>query len=301
MTTMNRFPWAATAAIVVFAGAALAATPAERCQSGKNREAGKYVSCLQAAEAKFALASDGAARDLAIRKCSEKYRAKWPAIEAQGAGTCPSTGDQTPVAQHLDTVSADVAAVLAGGLMADLGHRLRTGQAQCRNGQGQPIPCAGTGQDGELRKGVDRGYVDNGDGTITDTRTGLVWEKLSDDGTLHDKDWQYQWPEAFLDKVAKLNQAAFAGYTDWRVPSVNELLTLVNYGVGVPAISPAFNTGCSLGCNVLTCSCTRTFYWSSTAVAPDPRRAWTVTFFGSTLPVTKGGEYHSVRAVRGGS
>ena len=299
---MNGMRWATTAAALLLAGGALAATPAERCQGGKNKEAGKYTSCLQAAEARFALTGDDAGREAAISKCSAKYRAKWPVIEGRAAGACPSTGDQTPVAQFLDTVSADLAGVLAGGTLADRGRRLRTGQTQCRNVQGQPIPCAGTGQDGELRRGVDRGYVDNGDGTITDTRTGLMWEKLSDDGSIHDKDWEYLWMEASFDKVLKLNTVKFAGYDDWRVPNVNELLTLLNYGAGLPATSPAFNTGCTLGCNVLTCSCTRSSsYWSSTADASDPRRAWTVSTFGSTSTSLKGAHLQSVRAVRGGS
>ncbi len=298
---MNRTLCTAAAAVLLLAGAALAVTPAEKCESDKNKEAGRYLECLQKAEAKFALTGEPAARTIAIQKCADRYREKWPVIEAKAAGTCPSAGDQTPIAQYLDTVSADAAGVLAGGTLADHGHRLKTGETQCRNTSGQVIACAGTGQDGEFQKGVDRGYVDNGDGTITDARTGLMWEKLSDDGTIHDKDWEYLWTEAFW-KVANLNLAAFAGYTDWRVPNVNELLTLVNYGVGVPAISPAFNTGCNVGCNVLTCSCTGGRYWSSSARASDPRQAWAVSS-GYTSPLPKA-DYtfiENVRAVRGGS
>ncbi len=81
---------------------------------------------------------------------------------------------------------------------------------------------------------------------------------------------------------------------------MNELQTLANYGVGAPAISPAFNTGCVAGCNVLTCSCTRTFYWSSTTVASSPSRAWTVGF-GQISGFTKQADSRYVRAVRGGS
>src|SRR5919198_2193305 len=46
--------------------------------------------------------------------------------------------------------------------------------------------------------GVDAlAYVDNGDGTITDSNTGLVWEKKSADGTIHEKDMTYIWSNAF--------------------------------------------------------------------------------------------------------
>ena len=63
--------------------------------------------------------------------------------------------------------------------------------------------------------------MDNGDGTITDTKTGLMWEKLSDDGSIHDKDTAYTWANAFAVKVATLNGGGgFAGHTDWRVPNV---------------------------------------------------------------------------------
>jgi hypothetical protein len=41
-----------------------------------------------------------------------------------------------------------------------------------------------------------RAYVDNGDGTITDSKTGLMWEKLSDDGSIHDWDATYTWADA---------------------------------------------------------------------------------------------------------
>jgi hypothetical protein len=291
----------AMAAVSLLGHAALAATPGQKCESDKNKEAAKYVECLQKAAAKLALDGDETKHARAVQKCSVKYRAKWPVIEAKAGGTCPSNGDQTPVAQYLDTVSADLSSAIAGGALADHGHRLKTGQTTCLDGTGQPISCAGSGQDGELQKGIDRFYVDNGNGTITDTRTGLMWEKLSDDGTVHDKDWEYLWTEALATKIAQLNQARFAGYDDWRLPNVNELLTLVNYGVGVPAISSAFDTGCTAGCNVFTCSCTRRYYWSSTSSAAEPHRAWVVNFFGSTYVATKGGAFHNVRAVRGGS
>ena len=48
--------------------------------------------------------------------------------------------------------------------------------------------------DGTVQAGADLSYTDNGDGTITDNNTGLMWEKKSDDGDLlHDKDNSYYW------------------------------------------------------------------------------------------------------------
>lgn len=68
----------------------------------------------------------------------------------------------------------------------------------------------------------DKRFSDNGDKTITDTQTGLMW--LKEDAYLHTGHWM-NWEEAF-EYVNKLNQEGFAGYHDWLVPSPEELLTL---------------------------------------------------------------------------
>jgi hypothetical protein len=142
-----------------------------------------------------------------------------------------------------------------------------------------------------------------GDGTIRDLRTALMWEKLSDDGSIHDKDDKYTWDNAFAVKIAALNTPpCFAGFCDWRLPNRFELETLVNLENLNPAVSPAFNTGCAASCTVLTCSCTvSNYYWSSSTYANEPELAW-VVLFGSGSPIAggKNGNF-SVRAVRGGS
>ena len=71
-----------------------------------------------------------------------------------------------------------------------------TGQMTCWDRLGSVIPCAGTGQDGDLRKGAPLSYTDNGDGTITDNNTGLMWEKLSHDGSIHDVNNTDTWDDA---------------------------------------------------------------------------------------------------------
>ncbi len=93
----------------------------------------------------------------------------------------------------------------------------------------------------------------------------------------------------------------FAGYSDWRIPNVKELQSIVSYEVPPPGptVSPVFNTGCTPGCSVTTCSCTRaSYYWSSTT-GRDASSAWNVYFYW-------GGVYDGyknissyVRAVRG--
>jgi hypothetical protein len=115
-----------------------------------------------------------------------------------------------------------------------------TGQTTCWNSAGAVVACAGTGHDGEVQAGATLAYVDNGDGTVTDVNTGLMWEKLADDGSINDKDTFYTWDNAFAVKVATLNSESFAGHTDWRVPNVKELQSIVNYENVDPAVSSAF-------------------------------------------------------------
>jgi hypothetical protein len=178
-----------------------------------------------------------------------------------------------------------------------------TGQTTCWNTAGTVIPCAGTGHDGDVQAGAALAYADNGDGTVTDLNTGLMWEKKSDDGSIHDKDTTYTWDDAFAVHVAGLNSGTFAGHADWRVPNVKELVSIVNYAIPYPGpiVDAAFNTGCAPVCTVTTCSCTQPQpYWSSTTYPGSPNFAWFVYFFdGGTVPNTKITTY-SVRGVRGG-
>jgi Protein of unknown function (DUF1566)/Dockerin type I domain len=177
-----------------------------------------------------------------------------------------------------------------------------TGQTNCWDSSGSVIPCAGTGQDGELKEGAPLAYVDNGDGTITDVNTGLMWEKLSNDGTVHDKDNMYTWASAFTVHVATLNSTSFAGHDDWRLPNLRELLSIANYQRLLPSVSPAFDNNCSSGCHVTTCSCTfNGDVWSSTSEVDGPSNAWFVDFQDGL--VASGGKSSTgpVRAVRGGA
>jgi hypothetical protein len=197
--------------------------------------------------------------------------------------------------------------VLASAHDAQAGARrsrpLKTGQTTCWNASGTVIACAGTDQDGDLRRGESRSYQDNADGTIRDKRTALTWEKLSNDGSIHDKDTTYTWASAFA-KIDDLNTAAFAGFSDWRLPNESELETLLDRGTAVPSIGTIFNTSCPSGCTVLTCSCTlggESIYWSSTSYVLGPAQAWVVNFFDGTAYVAPKTNTYQVRAVRGGS
>jgi len=144
-------------------------------------------------------------------------------------------------------------------------------------------------------------HVDNGDGTITDLNAGLMWEKKSDDGSIHDKDTRYAWDAAFAVHVTGLNGSRFAGHADWRIPNRKELSSLVNLERDRPSVDPVFDTGCVPACTVTTCSCTASsYYWSATSYAKLPSHAWYVFFIGGFVDVVNKSFLNSVRAVRGG-
>ncbi len=175
----------------------------------------------------------------------------------------------------------------------------RTGQSMCWNGGGEEINCNGTGQDGELRTGQPLSFTDNGNGTVTDNLTGLMWEKLSRNGTIHEVSDTFDWTNAFV-KIAMLNDAKFAGHADWRLPNQRELFTLVTFGgVAEQTISAVFRDDCQPGCAVTTCSCTAADrYWSATTDPFLSGYANGVDFgAAATFSATKLSNRH-VRAVR---
>ena len=301
---------------VLVATAAAAADPAVVCHSGKLKVTGKYGACRLSAESKAVKTGD----PVDYTKCNETFSTKFGDTEiAAGPGVCVTEGDELPIQSFVDDCAQRIATALAGGTLdtcasgtglaacqsdcvASVRPPLRTGQNTCYNSSGSVITCPGTGQDGELQKGAARSFTDNGDGTVTDNSTSLMWEKLSDDGTIHDKDDTYDWDGAFASKVATLNSGSFAGHNDWRVPNRFELETLVNLGALSPATFSAFNTGCAPACTVTSCSCTQSNgYWSSTTYQYYPSSAWYVYFYdGLTFADYKtGGGF--VRVVRGGS
>jgi hypothetical protein len=94
--------------------------------------------------------------------------------------------------------------------------------------------------DGTLKLGTPLRYRDNGDGTVTDLNTGLMWEKkVEGSGCLRCVgDEFYRWSigledgsqKSIWDWLDELNASNFAGYSDWRMPNVRELHSIVHYG-----------------------------------------------------------------------
>ena len=78
-------------------------------------------------------------------------------------------------------------------------------------------------------------FVDNGDGTVTDRATGLMWQKDGSPKPLTFKRATYY--------IFSLNDKRFMGYSDWRMPTVEELASLITRNVGRGTyINPLFTT-----------------------------------------------------------
>src|SRR3990167_8022219 len=150
-----------------------------------------------------------------VLTCNEALDTCNDAVSTCDSDIATCEGDIAAAQSDLATCEGDLA-TCQGAL--DLGLP-KTGQTLCYTSGGAATPCAGTGQDGEKRAGATPSYTDNGNGTIIDNVTKLMWEKLSDDGSIHDKDLNFTGMLAAAGKATTLNTALFAGYNDWRLPN----------------------------------------------------------------------------------
>jgi Protein of unknown function (DUF1566) len=138
-----------------------------------------------------------------------------------------------------------------------------TGQTTCYTAVGAFIACTGTGQDGDLKAGVawptPRYTVGTGAtlDCVTDNLTGLMWVKEpSFTSTI--------WTTA----LTAANDLDLCGFTDWRLPNVNELESLTNSDAVTQAsfLNAQGFSGVQAG-----------FYWSSSSHAGSPANAWIVS------------------------
>ena len=96
-----------------------------------------------------------------------------------------------------------------------------TGQSDCYDHRGRTIACPDpgepfSGQDAQSPAPSLR-YRDNGDGTVTDLTTGLMWQRTP----AYDVDWS--------GAVAGARAATTGGYDDWRLPTIKELYSLIDF------------------------------------------------------------------------
>jgi hypothetical protein len=120
-------------------------------------------------------------------------------------------------------------------------------------------------------------YMDNGDGTVTDKVTGLMWQQAV-------AATSYTWADA----VAYCPTLTLAGHSDWRLPSRIELLSLVDVGQFSPSINGTYFP-----------STPATPFWSSSRLAGSSSFAWGVLFGNGGAGYGVGvSDSHRVRCVR---
>jgi hypothetical protein len=136
---------------------------------------------------------------------------------------------------------------------------------------GQTISYA-AGDDGSLQKGVpwpDPRFTDNGNGTVMDNLTGLIWMKNANAFST------VSWSQALIianglkSNDADLTDGSVAG--DWRLPNLRELQSLIDYSSTNPALPeghPFVGLPPASNCN----------YWSSTTNTRDSSNAFYVNF-----------------------
>lgn len=123
--------------------------------------------------------------------------------------------DQTAAADftlHETSANPDPAPAASGFVIVD------TNQSSCYSATSwQSCPAAGAGFFGQDAQydGVQPWYTDNGDGTVTDNRTGLMWQQDPGDKMTYSQ------------AVAGASSFRLAGYSDWRLPSIKELYSLI--------------------------------------------------------------------------
>jgi hypothetical protein len=268
MIMVGALLWAATAA----AGP----TDAQKCEAEKLKRTGKYAFCRMKADA--TAVTTGQPADYA--QCDQKIVDKFGAAETRYGAACPTSGDVGDI-QSRGTVNTGFLALQLSGVR----------------------------------------FIDNGDGTVSDVQTGLMWEQKTnldatqDYSNPNDADNTYTWTAsgsaadgtAFTDYLSRLNNCestddavvitgGFANHCDWRLPTIVELKTILDYsppcgfsGFSNPCISSIF--GPTLP----------NHHWSSTTATGISNGALNVDF--ATGIVYGDGKIlaYTVRAVRGGS
>lgn len=125
-------------------------------------------------------------------------------------------------------------------------------------------------------------WTDNGDGTITDRVTGLMWQK-TDGGEM-----------TFENAGSYCDNLSLAGYTDWRLPTNHELFGILHYDKFNPALDTTYFTKTSAE-----------YWWSKDPRVDDAARVWVTNAGGGIGPHPKaetksagGTKLFHVRAVR---
>ena len=127
----------------------------------------------------------------------------------------------------------------------------------------------------------DSAYIDNGNGTVTDIETKLMWQQATADENY------MTW---YVARTSYCPDLSLAGYTGWRLPTLDELRALVDRSWGY---NPTIN-------HMYFPNTVSSFYWSSTTTKPNTPGALGVAFYYGDDSISNKTNSYYVRAVRGG-
>ena len=175
-----------------------------------------------------------------------------------------------------------------------------TGITTCFDDRGIEIVCpesgqAFYGQDAHYGPGAMQLTL-NSNGTISDEQTNLMWEvKGTSDGTPDfsnptDPDNTYSWDD-LSEFISLLNATNYGGFTDWRIPTVKELESILDLSIAEPG--PTIDI-------TLFPNCKAGSYWTSDTDIDNAAMAWAIDFSNSLDNITAKTDTFSIRAVRGG-
>lgn len=162
---------------------------------------------------------------------------------------------------------------------------IQTGQLTCHDATGRKVPCIGSGQDAEYKRGIPwpepRFMVQ--DETVLDNLTGLIWTKNANPAV-----FPLTWKESF-DYISHMNRKNLFGFSDWRLPNRKELRSLLSHQTKKPALP----NGCPF-LNVFL-----GWYWTSTSASINPAYAWYIHMEGARMFYGGKKQFYLLWPVRG--
>jgi len=191
------------------------------------------------------------------------------------AGSCTTGATQCLSSTSLQTCPADGAScvsvgaqICGAGLVCE-----RSSVSACVDPNWAEWPMPNLPADVTAGAPNPASVADNGDGTVTDNVTGLIWQQTVAPSL-------YAWSDA----VALCPTLTLAGHTDWRLPSAIELVSIVDYGQAAPSISGTYFPATPSAA-----------FWSSSF---GPTYAWKVDFNDGSTSTEAVTALHNVRCLR---
>ncbi|MFM7735327.1 MAG: DUF1566 domain-containing protein, partial [Alphaproteobacteria bacterium] len=213
-------------------------TAAQSCASAKLGAASSYGQCVLKADSVFSKTGDAAKRSASLAKCEASLQKGFDGADAKYGGACVLPGGTSAVKAALDACTANVTTYLMSG------SNPTPTPTPTPSATPTPTPCTPT---------TSGNYTDNCDGTVTDSSTGLIWEKktstqcwpepgetpdpncIPTTPDVHEVKLKYKWtydvfpPAAFNGDVKVylldvLNTPpCFANSCNWRLPTLEEM------------------------------------------------------------------------------